>query len=171
MKISLVKINQVEKEEIKSFRLEFLKNKEVIHGSNGLTTEKDIEKWKSHINQLEINPGINEVKTLQYMVLDGSNNLVGVIDLRFQLNSYLQQEGGHIGYSIRKSERGKGYAKMALKEVLTIAKKEIHLSKVLLTCKSQNGASKRVILSSGGYFDKKRELNKNQVEHYYISLV
>lgn len=171
MKISLVKINQVEVEKTQNFRLEFLRNKEIIHGSNGLTTEKDIEKWKQHIKRLEINPGVNEVKTLQYMILDENTNLVGVIDLRFHLNSYLQQEGGHIGYSIRKSERGKGYAKLALKEVLTIAKEELHLSKVLLTCKSQNEASKRVILLNGGYFDKKIELNKNQVEHYYISLI
>ena len=36
--------------------------------------------------------------------------LIGMIDIRHRLNDYLLNFGGHIGYSIRKSERQQGYA-------------------------------------------------------------
>ncbi|MGZ7278127.1 GNAT family N-acetyltransferase, partial [Streptococcus pyogenes] len=36
---------------------------------------------------------------------------VGFLNLRLVLNDYLLNQGGHIGYSVRPSVRGKGYAK------------------------------------------------------------
>lgn len=42
--IQLVKIDQISNEQIIEYQKEFLKNHEIIHGSNGLTTEFDIVK-------------------------------------------------------------------------------------------------------------------------------
>ncbi|APQ75033.1 GNAT family N-acetyltransferase [Clostridium botulinum] len=42
------------------------------------------------------------------------NKLIDMIDIRHKLNKYLFEFGGHIGYSVRKSERRKGSAKEML---------------------------------------------------------
>ena len=44
---------------------------------------------------------------------------VGFLNLRLVLNDYLLNQGGHIGYSVRPSVRGKGYAKDMLMQSLT----------------------------------------------------
>ncbi len=170
MKIILVGIDQVTDEKILDFKKEFIENNEIIHGANGLTTEKNIKKWRINIVNKATKPASNHVKTSQYFIMDTKSKLVGVIDLRHHLNGYLQKEGGHIGYSIRKSERNKGYGNLALEEVLSIAKKEFKLSKVLLTCNSKNDKSRKIIISNNGILSNKIVLNKNEIEHYWIQL-
>ena len=52
MGIQLFEIEQVSDEQIKAFKLEFNKNKEIIQGSNGLTTTRSISKWRKEILKL-----------------------------------------------------------------------------------------------------------------------
>lgn len=75
--------------------------------------------------------------------------VLGVIRLRHRLNEVLSLEGGHIGYDIRPSERGKGYATAMLRMTLERAR-EIGLKKVMLTCDDDNIASIKVIENNGG---------------------
>ena len=46
------------------------------------------------------------------------NRLVGMIQVRHRFNDFLEKYGGHIGYSVRPSERRKGYAKIMLQKSL-----------------------------------------------------
>lgn len=57
----------------------------------------------------------------------------------------------HIGYSIRPSERGKGYAKEQLRLGLEKAR-ELGLEKVRLICRDINTASNKTILANGGVY-------------------
>lgn len=75
--------------------------------------------------------------------------LLGVAKLRHTLNPTLEDMGGHIGYSIRPSERGKGYGALILANTLEHAR-ALGLSRVLLTCDPDNIPSVRVILRNGG---------------------
>ena len=77
---------------------------------------------------------------------------VGFLNLRLRLNDYLLQEGGHIGYSIRPSARGKGLAKEQLRQGLQVAKSK-NIKRVLVTCDSDNAASRAVILANGGVLE------------------
>lgn len=43
------------------------------------------------------------------------DHLVGMINIRHDLNEYLLNYGGHIGYSIRPRDRGQGYGKEQLR--------------------------------------------------------
>lgn len=53
------------------------------------------------------------------------NRILGIINIRHALNDYLLTYGGHIGYSIRPSERQKGYGKIQLLLALKNAKKSL----------------------------------------------
>ena len=57
----------------------------------------------------------------------------------------------HIGYSIRPSERGKGYAKEQLRLVLRKAR-ELGLDTVRVVCRDINIGSVRTILANGGVY-------------------
>ena len=63
--------------------------------------------------------------------MNESNKIVGIIDLRHTLNDFLK-DFGNCGYSVRPSERKKGYATDMLRQILKVAKEsgmdELHLS-------------------------------------------
>lgn len=78
------------------------------------------------------------------------DKVVGVIDLRHHINHpILGTWGGHCGYSVRASERGKGYAKEMLRLNIQNAK-SMGIEKLLITCDIENAASEKVILASDG---------------------
>jgi predicted acetyltransferase len=83
-----------------------------------------------------------------WLVRDDAD-LVGVSNFRHRLTDSLRREGGHIGYGIRPSVRGRGYAKTLLAKTLERAV-EMGLVEVLLTCAKANMASVRTIVRNGG---------------------
>ena len=89
----------------------------------------------------------------QFMLVRASDNrLLGMIQVRHYFYDYLSKFGGHIGYSVRPSERLKGYAKEMLKMVLPFCR-EIGLEKVLITCIDGNIGSEKTILANGGKYE------------------
>jgi predicted acetyltransferase len=81
-----------------------------------------------------------------------TGKIVGIIQIRHTLNPYLKKFGGHIGDSIRPTERNKGYATAQISLALEKCK-EFGLNKVLLTCKDWNKASARTIEKNGGILE------------------
>lgn len=80
---------------------------------------------------------------------DGDTRILGTSRLRHRLNQHLALMGGHIGYEIRPSERGKGYGTQILAQTLVEARR-LGLHRVLLTCDVANVASARIIEKNGG---------------------
>lgn len=91
------------------------------------------------------------VSHTMYWLVDG-DKFIGGVDIRHRLTDHLREVGGHIGYAIRPSERGKGYGNMILSLALPKAK-ELGITDVLLTCKEGNVASAKVIEKNGGVFE------------------
>jgi len=81
---------------------------------------------------------------------------VGIGKLRHYLTDSLLVDGGHIGYGIKPSERGKGYGKIILRELLKKAG-ERGINRVLVTCGIDNTASEKVILANQGVLQDKRD--------------
>ena len=125
------------------------------------------EEWLEENLQAEAGLNIPEnwVPAIQLISFDVAGQALGFLNLRLRLNDYLLEKGGHIGYSIRPSERGKGYAKESLRQGLQIAKKK-NIKRALVTCSTENPASRAVILANGGVY----EDNRNGTERYWIEL-
>ncbi|OPZ83056.1 MAG: Acetyltransferase (GNAT) family protein [bacterium ADurb.Bin429] len=85
-----------------------------------------------------------------WAVRDG--RIVGILKLRHRLTPALENYGGHIGYAVRPSARGRGYACRMLALALEHAR-ALGLRRVLLTCNPDNHASARVIEKNGGVRD------------------
>lgn len=84
-----------------------------------------------------------------FWLVRGDERILGCSRLRHELTPFLSQEGGHIGYDIRPSERGKGYGNLLVK--LTLGKaREVGLREVLVTADEANPASWKAIERNGG---------------------
>lgn len=106
-----------------------------------------------------------------YWLVD-NNNILGIIRIRHELNSgFLRNIGGHIGYDIAPSKRKNGFGKLILNLGLEKAK-AMNISCALLTCKSDNYGSAKIIEANGGIFDSEilDSESGNYFKRYWIKL-
>lgn len=82
-----------------------------------------------------------------------NDEIVGMFKLRHYLNESLKNGAGHIGYGIRKSKQGMGYATIGLKLLIELAKKIIKEDEVYLSVHKDNPASLKVQQKNGAYID------------------
>ena len=171
-KIILVKPDLSYADEIIKYKEESLKESPLINGSAGLNRFSSIEDWLEELNKRSCEDTVPKglVPSSTYLgVREKDNYIVGMIDIRHYLNEYLTQVGGNIGYSVRKSERNKGYAKQMLK--LSLEKcKELKIKKVLITCDEDNIASEKVILSANAKFEDIRNVDGENKKRFWIDL-
>ena len=148
------------KEKAIDFINEFYENNSEICGSGGLDRfikESSYEKWIEKINK-DINIDVadnpeDRVPALIYFYVNDDDKIVGIINIRLELNDFLRKECGNISYSVRPSERGKHYATEMLHEAVILCRK-IGLDDIVLTCDKSNPASAEVIKNGGGELDK-----------------
>ena len=159
--------SQTDKEAILEMMAEFEREHSAHDGGFWNPDNFVYEEWLEENLQAEAGLNIPEnwVPAIQLVSFDVAGQALGFLNLRLRLNDYLLEKGGHIGYSIRPSERGKGYAKESLRQGLQIAK-EKNIHRVLVTCSIKNPASRVVILANGGQLEDIR----HETERYWIDL-
>ena len=157
----------VDREAVLDMMAEFEQTQSAHDGGFWDTENFVYEDWlESNQNQeMGINLPEGWVPAIQLVAFSGKGQALGFLNLRLRLNNFLLEKSGHIGYSIRPSERGKGYAKETLRQGLQVAK-EKNIKKVLVTCSVNNPASRAVILANGGLLEDVR----NGVERYWIEV-
>ena len=171
-KIILVKPDLSYADEIIKYKEESLKESPLINGSAGLNRFSSIEDWLEELNKRSCEDTVPKglVPSSTYLgVREKDNYIIGMIDIRHYLNEYLTQVGGNIGYSVRKTERNKGYAKQMLKLALEKCK-ELKIKKVLITCDEDNIASEKVILSANAKFEDIRNVDGENKKRFWIDL-
>ena len=171
-KIILVKPDLSYADEIIKYKEESLAESPIINGSAGLDRLSSIEDWLEELNKRSCEDTVPKglVPSSTYLgVREKDNYIVGMIDIRHYLNDFLKQFGGNIGYSVRKSERNKGYAKQMLKLALEKCK-DLKMKKVLITCDKDNIASEKVILSAGAKFEDIRSADGENKKRFWIDL-
>ena len=156
-----------DKETILNMMAEFEQTQSAHDGGFWDAENFDYEEWlETNLNkEMGIKLPKNRVPSIQFVLFDKSDHALGFLNLRLRLNEGLLNHAGHIGYSIRPSERGKGYAKESLRQGLQIAK-EKNIRRALVTCSTENSASRAVILANGGQLEDVR----NGTERYWIEL-
>jgi len=84
-----------------------------------------------------------------YYYLWDDNHLIGEFRIRHHLTDALKNSAGHIGYSIKKEYRGKGYGTTGLKLTLDVARRIIPEDEIYLRLLKTNKASLRVMKNNG----------------------
>ena len=171
----LVKPDASYEEAIRSFRKEMLLAGSSMDGTGTLRRMENPNDWIKY-SRLQENPETvapNKVPATQFVLVDPeTKRIYGMLQVRHSLNEYLRNFAGHIGYSVRPTERRKGYAKKMLKLALEFCKEELGLERVMVSCLVGNEASRRTILACGGTFDEKvyEHIEGVWLEKYWISL-
>jgi len=170
----LVKPDLSFEKEILAYREETVAAGVALNGMGALRSGADVPVWLEQNRLMEKRETTPEglVPADQYLyvrVADG--RVVGMIQLRRELNEDLLNYGGNIGYSVRPSEWRKGYAKAMLADCLAICR-DRGIPRVLITCRTDNVASRRTILANGGVYEDTRFCaEKNQpMERYWVTL-
>lgn len=148
-------------------------DRDCFAGCSGLEQEPDIRKWLEQVRLREHPENLPEgrVSSSVWLAIRKSDRrIVGMIDLRHHINHpVLSVWGGHMGYTIRPDERGRGYAKEMLRLNLENCRRRgIH--KVLITCSIDNPASEKTILANGGVFEKEISADDSIIKRYWITL-
>ena len=166
------------KEDAINYLQEFIDYKSDINGSGGLarlSKGMPYEEWLVDvINRMDDDyaKSIDRVPASTYFtVRESDNKIVGMVNLRHYLDNNLRNIGGHIGYSIRPTERGKGYAKVQLYLALLECKK-LGIEEAMVDCVKSNIKSEKTILALGGVFDKQfyDQPHKRVLRNYYINV-
>jgi predicted acetyltransferase len=80
-------------------------------------------------------------------------SIVGRVSIRHSLNPDLERVGGHIGYVVVPEYRRQGYATAILRQSLQIARQQLGLTRVLVTCDDDNVGSIKTIEKNGGVLE------------------
>ncbi|MFB0920459.1 MAG: GNAT family N-acetyltransferase, partial [Oscillospiraceae bacterium] len=128
-----------------------------MDGCGFLQNYTTLDEWLKFLNSFadknNLDPKLGFVEGSQYLLVDDERHkILGMVNLRHELNDFLLRAGGHIGYSIRPDERRKGYGKKQLQLALE-KMAELGVRKVLVTCNWDNMASARIIEFCGGILE------------------
>ena len=86
-----------------------------------------------------------------YYYLWDDDTLIGEFRIRHHLTDALRTGAGHIGYSIKKEFRGRGYGTKGLALTLDLARKIVPEEEIYLRVLKENTPSFQVIRNNGGY--------------------
>lgn len=149
----------------------FDKGEKVINGSELLDKMESYEVWLQSVtnnaNVETVSP--NWVLTDTFFAInDETDEIVGIIDLRHTLNDFLINFG-NCGYSVRPSERNKGFATEMLRQVIEIARQS-GLDALHLSVERGNIPSIKTIEKNGGVYERSFELEGEKADIYKIVL-
>ena len=150
---------------------EFYKYNSKINGVGGL--DKYLDNYSTWLQKLDedIKRKPTEEKVPSetfFLIRKNDNKIVGMINIRLELNENLKKIGGHIGYSIRPEERKKGYNKINLYLGLKECQKH-GIKEVLMDCDKDNIGSAKTMQALNGVLIKEwYDKQKDQTIQYYM---
>lgn len=148
---------------------EFNKYGSEVQGAGCLQRYLDnYEGWLDFLeNDKRIIPSEEDVPTETFfLVRESDNKIVGMTNIRTGMNKDWSTWRGHIGFSIRPTERRKGYNKINL--YLALEKcQEFRIENAILTCKEDNiGSYKK--MESFGIVPEEYQYDDFMVKRYII---
>lgn len=98
---------------------------------------------------LNMSPGLVPAT---FLIADVDGTFVGRTSIRHELNEFLMNYGGHIGYVVVPDQRRRGYATEILRQSIDIAH-SLGIDRVLVTCDDSNIGSIKTIEACGGQLE------------------
>lgn len=147
-------------------------------GENGFggtpvaTGEQSLEEYLQRCigmtDPAQLRPGY--VPQTVFWAIDENGEAIGMARVRHYLNDRLREQGGHIGYYIRRDQRRKGYGREILRQAL-IELRRMGETRALITVYMDNIASIRVIEANGGVFESEGQgADGHRLGRYWIEL-
>jgi predicted acetyltransferase len=167
--LKLVFPAQIHEKQAWEFLQEFRENNSEINGVSSLDKYVDFSAWLEEIQKrLSF---LNEVPSaIFFLIRERDEKLVGSISIRYRLNDRCKKLFGNIGYSIRPTERLKGYATRLLSMGLKKCE-EVGLKEVLVTCLKDNiGSAKTIKNNNGVLVGESVDENGNIYQKYVIKI-
>jgi predicted acetyltransferase len=132
--------------------------------------------FEAHINILEDRfngtnlPDGFVPDSMLYAFLDGK--IVGRSSIRHELNDYLANVGGHVGFAVASSYRNQGIAGEILKQSVIYCREVLKLKKILATCDDDNIGSYKAIEKNGGVLENRVFVKGSNLatRRYWINL-
>jgi len=168
----LIRPNTTHQKQVMDYKHEFIANNDSMDGTAGLRNVTNYKQWLEQLadNSLEATVHEGFVPATTYLAIClADQTLVGMIDIRHRLNDHLLKYGGHIGYSVKKTARGNGYAKSML-AIALIKCQELKINPVLITCDKDNIASAKTIIANNGILENEIEYDNKIIQRYWINL-
>lgn len=170
--IKLVAVSKTYQDAVMVYKQQFLATGDSMDGTAGLKYCDTFEQWQDRLiknsNKETLEAGLVPATTL-LAISEKDNRLIGMVDIRHSLSEHLRNYGGHIGYSVSREERRKGFAT----QILMLALKEcqtLNIQNVLVTCLKSNIGSARTIINNGGVLDNEiRQGDGKLVQRYWIN--
>jgi len=162
-------------EEITAYREEMLAAESSFDGCLSLKRMPDPKEYVEYCNGWA-NPSRilkeNGARgTVLLCIRKADSKMVGCMQVHHVLNEQMRNVTGHVGYSVRPSERKKGYATRMLAKAKDYLS-SFGFSEVYVSCLPENEASRRTILANGGKYMETVYLEEDNVnlERYSIKL-
>ena len=142
------------KEDAAAYIREFREYQSEINGTGGLDRFVDSGNYEGWLEKLSMDytriPDEKRVPARTYfLVRESDSRIVGMINIRLALNERLSHYGGNIGYSIRPTERGKGYNNINLYLGLKVCRK-YGIEHIFMDADLENPASWKTMEAFGG---------------------
>ncbi len=159
------------KSEAIEFINEFIQHNSNINGTGALDSNiNNYENWLASLSGKEKGvrtDGLYGSDTTYFAVRTSDDKIVGMVNIRHELNDYLFNYGGHVGNCVRPTERRKGYGT----EILYLGAKkclELGINKILITVSTKNIGSIKAIENNLGVLDNCIEKDSEKLFRYWI---
>nr|MBQ8245173.1 GNAT family N-acetyltransferase [Oscillospiraceae bacterium] len=172
--LTLRKVMPSDLDAVREYREEFLVHGDTMDGCSNLRRFENMTEWYDWICRAE-HPSTcpaGWVPDTQYLcVRNWDGRIVGMLDIRHELNEACFHLFGNIGYSVRHSERRKGYATAMLSLAKDICR-SMGMQEILISCHKKNTASAQTILHNGGILENEVVDHRNGevLQRYWIPL-
>jgi predicted acetyltransferase len=116
----------------------------------GMSFRRYVDRLAAQAQGRELPPGF---VPSTFLFAFAADRIVGRVSIRHRLNDFLERVGGHIGYAVVPEFRRRGYATAILRMSVVIARRDLGIDRILVTCDDDNVGSVRTIEKNGGVLE------------------